>query len=141
MNVVDHFGAAAIHVENGFAHQVLVQQNPAGLVHKGRKGPRGLPRGGGGWIGWVYKNKIFFNAGDLAPGDELGGFAPAVVNENSHRLGVRFGDFEGQITDFADAVLNIADTDRSAAELGEKKDLVVPASRRGTRRRRTGRRR
>ena len=36
VDVVDHLGPPAVHVEDGLAHQVLVEQDPAGLVDEGR---------------------------------------------------------------------------------------------------------
>ena len=35
VDVVDDFGAAAVHVEDGLAHQMLVQQHPAGMIDEG----------------------------------------------------------------------------------------------------------
>ena len=36
VDVVDHFGPPAVHVEDGLAHQVLVEQHPAGMIDEGR---------------------------------------------------------------------------------------------------------
>ena len=38
VNIVDHFDAPAVHVENGPSHEVLVDEKPAFLIDKGRIG-------------------------------------------------------------------------------------------------------
>ena len=49
VDVVDHLGPAAVHVQDRLAHQVLVEQHPAGLVDEGRILARRLRAAGRRW--------------------------------------------------------------------------------------------
>ncbi len=70
----------------------------------------------------VHEDGVVFDLDDLVPGDELGGFAPAVLDVDADSLGVRFAELKDEVGKLADAVLILpAQTGRlSSSEKKEK---------------------
>ena len=71
MHVVDHLGAAAVHVEDRLAHQVLVEHDPAGLVDEGRILVAALGR--------LDEDGVDVDLDDPVTGDQLGRLSPTVL--------------------------------------------------------------
>ena len=103
MNVVDDFGAAAVHVEDGLAHQVLVQQHPAGMIDEG-----GILVAG---VGRLDEDGVVVDLHHAIPGDELGRVAPAVFDVDADGLGIGLAERKHEVGQPSDAVLDLAGAD------------------------------
>ncbi len=85
-DIVHHLDVAVIDVQDGAAHQVLVRQDPARLVLEG-----GIAVA---LVRWEHRDSRLVHGLDPVPGDELGGLAPAAVEEEPH--GLRQGLLQGE---------------------------------------------
>ena len=100
VDVVDHLGPPAVHVEDRLAHQVLVEQQPAGLVDEGRILLAALGR--------LDEDGVGVDLDQAVPRDELGGLAPAMFEVEAHGLGIRLAEPEDHVGQLAQAVVDLA---------------------------------
>ena len=117
VNVVDHLDPPAVHVQDRLAHQVLVDQQPARLVHERRVL---LPL-----LGGQDKDRVLLDPHDSFPGDHLCRLAPSVADEDADGLGVRLGHLEDQVGQLADAEGPAALADPPVQQLGEEEQPEV----------------
>ena len=117
MNVVDDFSAAAVHVQNRFAHQVLVQQHPTGMIDKGRifiaLGRR------------LDEDGVVVDLDDPIPRDKLGRVAPAVLDIDADGFGIGLAEAKHQVGHASDAVLDFAGADGAVQEIGEIEKAMI----------------
>ena len=109
VNVVDHFGPPAVHVEDRLAHQVFVEHQPAGLVDEGRVVLAALGR--------LDEDRVGVDLDQAVEGNELGWLAPAVRQVQAHGLGIRFAEPHHDVRQLAQAAVDIAQAHRPAHQL------------------------
>ena len=106
VDVVDHLGAAAVHVEDRLAHQVLVQQHPAGLIDEGGIAVAALGR--------LDEDGVGVDLHHALPGNQFGRVAPAVLDIDARGLGIRLLEAKDQVGELAEAVADLARADLAA---------------------------
>ncbi len=89
VNVIDHFGAAAVGVQNGLPHQMFIQQNPTFLVVEWRIRVAGFGR--------RDENGFILNPHDLLPRNEFAGTSLAVFDIDPDGLRVGLGKPKNQV--------------------------------------------
>ena len=100
VDVVDHLGPPAVHVQDRLAHQVLVEHQPAGLVDEGRILVAAFRR--------LDEDGVGIDLDQAVEGNELGRLAPAMFEVQADRFGIRLAEPEDDVRQFAQAVVDVA---------------------------------
>lgn len=119
VNVIDDLYAPAVHIQNCLAHQVLIDKQPARLVHERRILLALLRR--------LDNYGILLELDDPVPGNQLAWFSPAVVDVYANGLRVRFSHTKYQVGEFSDFKGTTRLAHGPSENLGKEKGTVVPS--------------
>ena len=100
LDVVYHLGAPAVHVENGPPHQVVVEEQPALLIDKGR-----IPSAA---VRPVDENRVILNLDHLVPRNELVGLPATMFDVKAGGVRVGFSEAENEVGDLPDLPVVLA---------------------------------
>ena len=115
LDIVHDLRAPAIHVENGAAHQVVVEEQPALLIDK-RRIRRAV-------LVWRDENRVVIDFDHLVPGNELIRMAAAVLDVQPHRVRIGLGEVHHEVGQLPDLPVELAGADPATDQLREEDEL------------------